>query len=143
MEDVLTVAQIAALIATLTAPCPRCHHDARAEDFYAASISHNVEADLLAHWAFYESSLSSRSIGKLGEVGLFQVHGEHRKACEDAGRDPLSVDCGAWLIARDAEHCGSLERGLNRYASGSCNGTPRSIRIVKYRLSVLKRWRKK
>lgn len=137
----MTAAQIAALIATLTASCPRCHHDARPEDFYTASNEHHVEADLLTHWSFYESSLSSRSVGKLGEVGFFQVRGAHRHACEDTGRDPLSVDCGAWLIARDIAHCGSLESGLNRYASGKCKGTPRSIRIVKFRLSQLQKWR--
>ncbi|MFA5323552.1 MAG: hypothetical protein WC373_12850 [Smithella sp.] len=139
----MTVAQIAALIAALMAPCPQCRIDADPQEFYDASQKYSVDADILVHWAFFESSLSSKAIGKLGEVGLFQVHGAHRKACEDAGLDPLGVGCGAYLIATDRYECGSLERGLNRYASGSCNGTPRSIRLVKYRLRQINKWSKK
>jgi hypothetical protein len=43
----------------------------------------------------------------------------------------------------DREHCDSLSRGLNRFASGSCEGTPRSHRIVKYRLKQIEKWRGK
>lgn len=135
----MTVLQIAALISTLMAPCPRCRVDADPEAFYSASKKYYVDADLLIVWAFYESSLSSKAIGKLGEIGLFQVKGAHRGSCEDDGLDPLSVDCGAFLIATDRYYCGSLERGLNRYASGSCDGTPRSRRIVDYRLKMIKK----
>lgn len=137
----MAVAQIAALIATLMSPCPRCRVDADPQEFYDAASHYYVDARLLVYWGYKESSLSKKKISRLGAVGLFQVRGAHRKACEDAGLNPLGVDCGAYLIATDRYECGDLERGLNRYASGSCNGTPRSNRLVKYILQKIEKWR--
>jgi hypothetical protein len=135
----LTVAQIALLMVALTSDCPYCSRDADPVEFQKASEFYSVDADLLVHWAYFESSLNSKAIGKRGEVGLFQVWGQHRKACEDANLSPHSVACGAMLIASDTYYCGSLVGGLNRYASGKCEGTPASIRKVKYRLFKMAR----
>ena len=139
----MTVAQIAAFIIALMSTCQKCRVDADPQEFYDAANYYYVDVDLLVYWAYKESSLSKRKISKMGAIGLFQVRGVHRQACDDSGLDPLGVRCGAMLLASDTYYCGSLERGLNRYASGSCDGTPRSNLIVKYRLAFLKRWRRK
>lgn len=110
------------------------------QHFVDAGERYSVDPFLLVTWSFYESSFRMDADGALGEVGLFQVHGKHRKACE--GEHDLStargqVMCGAMLIDMDRRFCGSLERGLWRYASGRCRGTPRARRITAFRL---KRW---
>jgi hypothetical protein len=132
-----------------TTPNRLLYRDANARDtmsrhFVDAGERYNIEPSLLVTWSFYESSFRVDAEGALGEVGLFQVHGKHLKACE--GEHDLStargqVMCGAMLIDMDRRFCGSLERGLWRYASGRCMGTPRARRITAFRLRRLERLR--
>lgn len=128
-----------------TTPNRMLYRDAGAREtmsqhFVDAGERYNLEPSLLVTWSFYESSFRTDAEGALGEVGLFQVHGKHRRACE--GEHDLStargqVMCGAMLIDMDRRYCGSMERGLWRYASGRCRGTPRARRITAFRL---RRW---
>lgn len=140
---------VSAMIAILLSATPNraLYRDADARDvmsqhFVDAGERYDIDPSLLVTWSFYESSFRTNAEGALGEIGLFQVHGKHRKACE--GEHDLStargqVMCGAMLIDMDRRFCGSLERGLWRYASGRCRGTPRARRITAFRL---RRWGK-
>lgn len=139
------VTKIAALILTLMTPAPNrtLYKDAEARQdmatyFVDASEEYDIDPVLLVVWAFGESSLKTTAKGALGEVGVFQVHGRSRKACEQAGISLIGakgqVNCGAMLIDMSRRFCGSLRQGLYRYASGNCHGTPRAIRITRRRL---------
>lgn len=140
---------IEALILSLIICCPRheLNRDSalRAEvaGYFDAAGTDVIPAELLVIWFEGEASLRIDRVGKLGEVGLPQVHGVVRKRCEDAGHDPTTwrggIYCGAMAMAESVAFCGSLERGLNRYASGKCKGTPKSRALVKRRL---RKWRK-
>lgn len=141
----MTLVSAMIIILLSTAPNRMLYRDTEARDtmsrhFVDAGERYNVDPSLLVTWSFYESSFRTDAKGALGEVGLFQVHGKHRKAC--GGEQDLStargqVMCGAMLIDMDRRYCGSLERGLWRYASGRCRGTPRARRITAFRL---RRW---
>jgi hypothetical protein len=139
------VIEIAALILTLmsTAPNRPLYKDAdRREEmagyFVEAGDEYDLPPSLLVVWAFGESSLRTTAKGELGEIGIFQVHGRSRFACERKGLDlekaSGQIRCGAFLIDRARKHCGSLRQGFYRYASGKCHGTPRAIRITRRRL---------
>lgn len=104
---------------------------------------YGLDPVLLAVIGFHESSLRKEAEGKAGEVGIMQVHGKARKACENASISPFGVGCGAFLLNKYRNECGSIRRGLNRYMSGSCNGTPRSIRGTNMRLYRAAKLRKK
>lgn len=114
-----------------------------AAEFDRYGEHYNVDPILLAVMAYQESSMISERIGALGEVGMFQVHGHHRGACVDAGINPFGVECGAFLVDMDRRYCGSLKKGLYRYMSGSCKGTPRAKRKTDARLRKAKYLREK
>jgi hypothetical protein len=137
------------LILVLIACCPR--HELNRDPvllaevagyFEAAGARYDVPPTLLVYYYYREASLRIDLLGKLGEVGLPQVHGVTRRRCEDAGYDPTTwrggIYCGALLIDDSRRFCGSLERGLVRYASGSCVGTDRTRKKIKQRLRA---WR--
>lgn len=144
---------ITALIALLLAPAPNraLYKDTEAckelaTMFVAAGEKYNLEPDLLTVWSFGESSFRPDAKGAIGEVGLFQVHGVAKKTCLTNGFDLATMKgqiyCGALLIDMSRRYCGDLTRGLYRYASGKCNGTPKAKRIVKRRFRQLERLRK-
>lgn len=141
---------IETLILSLIMCCPRheLNRDAELRSevsgyFEAAGAKYKIPPRLMVIWFEGEASLRIDRVGKLGEVGLPQVHGIVRMRCEDAGYDPTTwrggIYCGAMAMAESVAFCGSLERGLNRYASGKCKGTPKSRALVKRRL---RKWRK-
>jgi hypothetical protein len=145
------VTEIAALILVLMSAAPNraLYKDAgrreeMAQYFVEAGEEYDLPPSLLVVWAFGESSLKTTAKGELGEIGIFQVHGRAKQTCRQAGVDLESargqIRCGALLIDMSRRYCGSLRgvksirRGLYRYASGQCNGTPRAIRITRRRL---------
>jgi len=110
-----------------------------AKDFDRYGAQYDVDPVLLAVMAYQESSMRTDRVGKLGEVGMFQVHGRSKKACKAAGIQPLGVECGAFLIDMNRRFCGSMKRGLYRYMSGDCRGTPRARRKTSARLRKVER----
>lgn len=139
VDKLVSIISSLILFLMATAPCRQLYKDADArndlaEQFVSAGERYGLDPALLVVWSFGESSLRGDAKGALGEIGLFQVHGKHRQACEGAGIEPRGVECGAFLIDMDRRFCGGLERGLMRYASGKCSGTPRAKRIMKRRL---------
>ena len=138
------------LILMLIACCPR--HELNRDPvllaevagyFEAAGDRYNVPPTLLVYWTYRESSLKTDAVGALGEIGLGQVHGVVRQRCEDGGYDPATyrggIYCTAMLMDESRRFCGSLERGLVRYASGSCKGTARTRKKIKQRIRAWKR----
>lgn len=101
---------------------------------------YNIDPTLLIHWAYRESSLRVDRTGKLGEVGICQAHGKHHRTCKAEGLDVETweggIHCLAMLMDMDRRFCGSLERGLRRYSTGSCY---RGEKFVKRRLKAWKR----
>lgn len=144
-EEMITVAK---LILMLIACCPRheLNRDPvlRAEVagyFEAAGERYDIPPTLLVYQYYREASLEIDRVGKLGEVGLPQVHGVARRRCEDAGYDPTTwrggIYCGAMLLDDSRRFCGSLERGYARHMSGSCN------KAVDKAIKRLRAWRKR
>jgi len=150
---------VIAMILQLIACCPRheINRDPvlRAEVagyFEAAGEKYDVPATLLVYWAYRESSLDRTAVGMipnkygvvLGEVGFMQVHGKAINMCLREGHSAYEMDgnifCGAYLMDYGRNLCGSLERGLVWYASGSCVGTEKTRKKIKQRLRA---WRKK
>jgi hypothetical protein len=141
------VAVIARIIMFLLSTWPAnpsyLHADELAQEFEEHGAKYNVDPVLLVVMAYQESSITRDAVGALGEVGYFQVHGKSRKACEAANLDPLGIECGAMLLDMNRRYCGSMERGLHRYMSGFCAGTPRARRKTESRLKKAEMLRKK
>lgn len=148
----MTLAQIAFLIQSLVIDTPQAElyksDEAReilALEFLSASEEHSVDPVLLVIMGYRESSFRQGSRGDLGEIGVMQVHGQSRKICEASGLDIKSrldnIRCGALLIAMNTRYCGSLNRGLYRYACGKCRGSPRAIRKMNWRLKLAEKWK--
>jgi hypothetical protein len=103
----------------------------------AEAEEHDIPPALLASMAFYESSFDSRAVGKIGEVGLLQVHGAAAVGC-DLDTVAGQVACGAAWLARWRDACPKVhgwEQPLIGYASGACGtSSMRLIQRVKMRL---------
>jgi soluble lytic murein transglycosylase-like protein len=145
---------IALFIALLMAETPRAElsksemaRNVLSYEIDRAAMEFDIDPVLLTLWAYLESSFDQSSRGKLGEIGLMQVHGQSRKICESAGLDVMkrsdNIECGALLMDMNRRYCGSMYRGLLRYASGRCEGTPRARRKVSWRLRELDRWKRR
>jgi hypothetical protein len=85
-----------------------------------ASRAHGVPPLLLTTIVYNESTFEMSARGKLGEIGLTQVHGEAAKNCV---LDTISgqLDCGARWLAHYYPTCGDWEKSLTAYATrGQC-----------------------
>ena len=127
-----------------------------------AAELYGLDWELLAACAYAESSYDPRAVGKVGEVGLLQVHGPARRSCVKSGLDLTEprgqVLCGArWLsllagkcgavvadpelcssrTARDGARARACSGGLAAYLSGSCEASPGVGRKVAYRLRLV------
>lgn len=112
------------------------------ENIVRLSEKYGVDPVLLTVMGYQESSMRRDLKGALGEVGMYQVHGKSKGACIAEKIDPRGVECGAFLIDMNTRFCGSVERGLYRYMSGSCRGTPRAKRKAAHRLKKAERLRR-
>jgi hypothetical protein len=101
---------------------------------------HSIDPALLVYWAYRESSIRIDRTGLLGEKGICQAHGRHLRTCKRAGLDVGTweggIACMALLMDTDRTWCGSLEKGLRRYSTGSCE---RGEKFVRRRLKAWKR----
>ena len=127
-----------------------------------AAELYGLDWELLAACAYAESSYDPGAVGKVGEVGLLQVHGPARRTCVKSGLDLTEprgqVLCGArWLsllagkcgavvadpelcssrTARDGARARACSGGLAAYLSGSCEASPGVGRKVAYRLRLV------
>lgn len=125
---------------------------------YGAAVDNGLDPALLIAMAYKESSFDTSARGRLGELGLVQVHGKATRGC-DLGTPEGQAQCGAkWLsrvvqecggsIALDAEKCrttgarGACSGGLAGYASGSCSArTVRTAQLIRGRLRLAEKIR--
>ena len=132
----MTADHIIALLIALSVATPnaRVMRDPEYRTEIAASImdaqaAYGTPASLLTAIAYYESSFDSAAVGKLGEIGLTQVHGLAASGCElDSVRGQIM--CGARWLARWKSVCGgdTWYRPLIGYASGSCETSSATLR---------------
>jgi len=94
----------------------------------AAANKTGVDWPILVGQAFFESAFRPNAIGKLGEVGLFQLKGTTviKYCAEQLGREP-DLDnmqdqayCGGYWMAKCLSNCGGkLEGGIAQYLTGN------------------------
>jgi hypothetical protein len=112
-----------------------------------------IDPALFVAMAYRESSFTPSAIGKLGEIGLFQVHGKAARKC-DLKTVAGQAACGARWLARVIAECGgyvvldskrcqktlsqaACSGGLAAYASGSCQArTKRTAWLIRARLKL-------
>ncbi len=96
------------------------------KDIEEIGAKRDLEPSFLAHAIFREASFDEGAIGKSrGEVGYSQAHGKARRTCEAAGYDLSTprggIECMGLLLDMGRRYCGSLEKGVRYYMSGSCH----------------------
>lgn len=97
----------------------------------AAAEAEGLDPLLVAVVIFCESTWKPKSVGKAGEVGLMQVHGEAARGFDVATLDGnLAAGC-RWLASRIAKH-GSVDRGMVAYMGDS----DRARKMGKYRMDL-------
>lgn len=138
-SEMITALILQWLALTPNAPAVRDdqYRDQIVSSICAESEEHDIPAALLAAIAYHESSFNSNAIGKLGEIGLYQVHGAASAGC-DLDTVAGQTACGASWLARWRDICPG-EHGwysaLVGYASGACDTTSDRLRTrVRLRL---------
>jgi hypothetical protein len=95
-----------------------------ANSYIEASNKYDVDPFLIISNTFFESSFKPNVVGRAGEVGLAQVHGEAHTLCSQQGYNPVTVQggvlCSAYLLRRGKNMCGSWLVSLVKYRSGQC-----------------------
>lgn len=105
-----------------------------------ASRAHGIPPLLLTTIVYNESTFEMTALGKLGEVGLTQVHGIAARNC-DLTTVPGQLECGAKWLAHYYPICKSWEKSLTAYATrGFCVSTSETTRSkISYRM---RQWQK-
>jgi hypothetical protein len=105
-----------------------------------ASQTHGIPPLLLTTIVYNESTFEMTALGKLGEVGLTQVHGIAARNC-DLATIPGQLECGAKWLAHYLPVCKSWEKSLTAYATrGFCVSTSKTTRSkIAYRM---RQWKK-
>lgn len=88
-----------------------------AKDIVAASEAYSMPPLLLTAIVFRESSFKMSACGKIGEVGLTQVHGLAAKGC-DLKTQVGQLKCGARWLKKSYNICGDWRGAFTRYATG-------------------------
>ena len=144
----MTPDQIIVALLWLTMLTP--HNRVRTDPEYATEITNavvaaqndkGIPAQLLISVMYHESSFNSKAIGKLGEIGLGQVHGLAKRGC-DLSTARGQVECSASWLARWKHECPGSDwhNPLVGYASGSCHSdSERLHRKIRMRESLARR----
>ena len=90
-----------------------------------AGDEYDVSPYLLLVMAYRESSLKMSAVGKLGELGLFQLHGVAKESCSETLTDDPATHarCGARWLRLSFEMCGgkSWGKAVSAYGAGRCD----------------------
>lgn len=122
-----------------------------------AAMDHNIDPALMVAMGYKESSFELDAKGRIGEIGLVQVHGKAARNC-DLETPEGQAECGAKWLSRVTEECGGriannpvkcistgdkrhCSGGLAAYASGNCVATERVGWIVRGRLKLAEKIR--
>lgn len=105
-----------------------------------AARAHGIPPLLLTTIVYNESTFEMTALGKLGEVGLTQVHGVAARNC-DLTTVPGQLECGAKWLAHYYPICKSWEKSLTAYATrGFCVSTSDTTKSkISYRM---RQWKK-
>ena len=125
---------------------------------YGAAVDNGLDPALFIAMAYKESSFDTSARGRLGELGLVQVHGKAKRGCNLETPEGQAA-CGAKWLSRVVEECGGLvvldaekcrstgargacSGGLAGYASGSCSArTVRTAQLIRGRLKLAEKIR--
>jgi len=113
-----------------------------AHAYIDAGKMYNIDPFILTDWSYRESSFKKNAVGKLKEKGLFQFMKRSAVICKgvhDISTARGQIMCGARIIDNSRTYCGSLERGLRQYASGSCIKAKEKVRRRLKRVEKLKK----
>lgn len=110
------------------------------------SVVYDIDPLLVAVLVSLESSWRVDARGKVGEIGLMQIHPKNRRALEGADmRDgDGQIEAGVKWLRACIDQCGDVRRGLNAYATGHCDPEWRGLAyrwrlyqraVSKYRLA--------
>lgn len=122
-----------------------------------AALDNGLDPALFIAMAYKESSFEPEARGKIGEIGLVQVHGKAARGCELETPEGQAL-CGARWLVRVTEDCGgrivndnarcfltgsvgACSGGLSAYASGSCRASETVAKIVRNRLKLAEKLR--
>jgi hypothetical protein len=97
----------------------------------AAATQEGLDPLLLAVVISCESTWRPASVGKVGEVGLMQVHGEAALGFDVETIDGNLAAGAHWLASRIAKY-GTVERGMTHYMGAS----PRAIKAATWRVKL-------
>lgn len=108
--------------------------------FDAASLDSDLDVGLLLSIGSHESGFKAGARGRIGEVGIMQVHGLALVG-QDVTTLKGQVLAGARWLRKCVDKCQSIEGGIALYATGyTCNpnSAPSITRIVNSRMKL---WR--
>lgn len=112
-----------------------------ANDIVDAGEKYNVPVLLITTIIFKESSFKTAAKGRIGEIGLMQVHGVARRGCTMAHQSG-QIDCGARWLAKCYTLCKTPTGALTAYATGRCKATTKRVeRVVRSRLRLWEKLR--
>lgn len=101
------------------------------------SIYYDIDPLLVAVLISLESSWNTRARGKLGEIGLMQVLARGARKGFNLSTGDGQIQAGVrWLRVCIDDCDGSIRRGVNNYATGSCTKNWRGLR---YRMRLYSR----
>lgn len=113
---------------------------------------HDVDPLLVAAVAINETRLNPNAVGAVGERGIMQLHPKYKwgkranKACRHQPRrcTRYVIDSGTRLLSRCQRRCGTVERALGRYNTGTCreNRYSRKVRRIKQRMRLRMQYRR-
>jgi len=87
------------------------------EAFDAAATEADLDVGLLLSIAYHESALRSDARGRIGEIGIMQIHGVATQGA-DVFTARGQILAGARWLRASIDRCGSIEGGITWYATG-------------------------
>ena len=104
----------------------------------AAALETELDAALILSIAYHESALRADARGRIGEIGLMQIHGV-AAAGADLSTPRGQILAGTRWLRACVDRCRSIEGGIARYATGTTcdpDHTPRLRYLIASRLAT-------
>ena len=108
-----------------------------------AAESHDIDPKVMMAIAVKESGVNPNALGKIGELGVYQLHpkGAGARAARmcKLGKYPLGwcrSYVAAQVLSQGLQTCGSLDKAIGYYNTGKCLSGPyvASVRAILARL---------
>lgn len=121
----------------------RARAERLAELFLEAGERYGVDPWLLAAMAAKESGMDSSAVGRVGELGLMQLHPRSpwgrralRRVRAGEPADAVVVDEAAALLAAAIARCTEIDAALGAYNSGRCGPNRYAERVLRIRAAM-------